>query len=168
MGPAVLGKRGKEDIKLFLGKTDDVGSCFFSELFKIELGGSAKCFEGGCRSERGWGADDVWVGINGGGFKRVGVDESNAGAGGGVRILWGLGDIDVIWARARGGEEGEAGDDELELEFGTGGNGGRPGDDTQGTGEYWRRGLPGLGLFQVLWGLLRTLLTTSRAAAEFS
>jgi len=32
-------------------------------------------------------------------------------------------------------EEGETGDDELELEFGTGGNGGRPGDDgRQGAG----------------------------------
>jgi len=43
--------------------------------------------------------------------------------------LWGLWNVDVIGARACGCEEGEAGDDELELEFGTGGNGGRPGDD---------------------------------------
>jgi len=34
-----------------------------------------------------------------------------------------------VGAGASGYEEGEAGDDELELEFGTGGNGGRPGDD---------------------------------------
>jgi len=37
--------------------------------------------------------------------------------------------VDVIGARACGLEEGEAGDGELETEFGTGGNGGQPGDD---------------------------------------
>jgi len=43
--------------------------------------------------------------------------------------LWGLWNVYVVGARTCGCEEGEAGDDELELEFGTGGNGGRPGDD---------------------------------------
>jgi len=43
--------------------------------------------------------------------------------------LWGLWDVVVVGARASGFEEGEAGDDELKAEFGTGGNGGRPGDD---------------------------------------
>jgi len=40
-----------------------------------------------------------------------------------------LGDVDIVRARARGCEKGETRDNELELEFGTGGNGGRPGDD---------------------------------------
>jgi len=74
MGPAVLGERGKEGVKLCLGETDDVVSGFFSELFKIELGDGAKCFEGGCGSERGWGADNVGVGVNGGRLKSVQVD----------------------------------------------------------------------------------------------
>jgi len=43
--------------------------------------------------------------------------------------LWGLWNVDVVGARASGGKEGEAGDNELKAEFGTGGNGGRPGDD---------------------------------------
>jgi len=43
--------------------------------------------------------------------------------------LWGLWDVVVVGARASGFEEGEARDDELKMEFGTGGNGGRPGND---------------------------------------
>ena len=43
--------------------------------------------------------------------------------------MGGLGGIDVVGAGASGCEEREAGDDELELEFGAGSNGGRPGDD---------------------------------------
>jgi len=124
-----LGEWGKEGVEFFLGKVDDVGSSVFTELFEVKLGSGAKSFEGGCGSKRGWGADDIWVGIDGGGFKGVGVDEGNASADGGGRILWGLWDVDVVGARAHGCEEGEAGDDELETEFGTGGNGGRPGDD---------------------------------------
>ena len=129
MGPAVLGEWGKEGVKLFLGEADDVGGGVFSELFKVELGSGAKGFEGGCGSKRGWGADDVWVGVNGGGLKGVGVDEGDAGTGRGCGILGGLWDVDVVGAGAGGCEEGEAGDNELELEFGTGGNGGRPGDN---------------------------------------
>jgi len=129
MGPAVLGEWGKEGVKLFLGEMDDVGGSVFTELFKVELGRGAKSFKGGCRSERGWGADDVWIGIDGGGLKGVGVDEGDAGAGRRCGVLGRLGDINVVGAGASGCEEGEAGDDELELEFGTGGNGGRPGDD---------------------------------------
>ena len=124
-----MGEWGKEGVEFFLGKADDVGSSVFTKLFEVELGSGAKSFEGGCGSKRGWGADDVWVGIDGGGLKGVGVDEGNAGAGGGGRILWGLWDVDVVGARACGCEEGEAGDDELKREFRTGGNGGRPGDD---------------------------------------
>jgi len=74
VGPAVLGEWGKEGVKLFLGEADDVGGGFFSELFKIELGGSAKCFEGGGGSERGWRTDNVGVGVSGGGLKGVRVD----------------------------------------------------------------------------------------------
>ena len=48
--PAVLGEWGKEGVKFGLGKADDVGSRFFSKLFKIELGGSAKCFRSGLGS----------------------------------------------------------------------------------------------------------------------
>jgi len=132
MGPAVLGERGKEGVKLCLGEADDVGGGVFSELLKVELSNGAKGFEGGCRSKRGWGADNVWVGINGGGLEGVGVDEGNAGAGRRGGVLGGLGNIDVVWARACGYEEGEAGDNELRA----GGNGGRPGDDGgRGTGD---------------------------------
>jgi len=74
MGPAVLGEWGEEGVKLFLGKVDNVDGSFFSELFKIELGGSAKCFKGGGGSERGWRVDNVGVGVNGGGLKGVRVD----------------------------------------------------------------------------------------------
>jgi len=48
--PAVLGEWGKERVKLGLSKTDDMGSGFFSELFKVELGGGVKCFRSGLRS----------------------------------------------------------------------------------------------------------------------
>ena len=41
--------------------------------------------------------------------------------------MWGLWAILVVGARTSGFEEREAGDDELERELGTGGNGGRPG-----------------------------------------
>jgi len=81
MGPAVLGERGKERVKFFLGDADDVGGRFFTKLFKVELGSGAKGFEGGCRSERGWGANDVWVGIDGGGLEGVGVNKGDAGTG---------------------------------------------------------------------------------------
>jgi len=129
LGPTVLGEWGKEGVELGLSKTDDVGGGFFSEFFEIELGSGAESLEGGCGSKRGRGADDVGVGINGGGLKGVGVDEGDAGAGRQGGVLGGLWNINVVGARAYGFEEGEAGDDELELEFGTGGNGGRPGDD---------------------------------------
>jgi len=93
------------------------------------MGVGVKSFEGGCRSRRGRGVDDIWVGIDRGGLEGVGVNEGDAGTGRRGGILGGLGDVDVVGARARGCEEGEAGDDKLELEFGTGGNSGRPGDD---------------------------------------
>jgi len=129
LGPTVLGERGKEGVELGLSKMDDGGGGFFSKLFKVELGRGAEGFESRCG--RGWrrGANDVGVRIDRGGFKSVQVDEGDAGAGRRCGILGGLGDIDVVGARARGCEEGEAGDGELELEFGTGGNGGRPGDN---------------------------------------
>jgi len=124
-----LGERGKEGVEFFLGEADDVSSGVLSELFKVELGSGAKSFEGRCGSKRGRGSDDVWVGIDGGGLKGIGVDEGNAGAGQRGGILGGLGDVDTVGARASGFKEGEAGDDKLKAEFGTGGNGGRPGDD---------------------------------------
>ena len=128
LGPTVLSEWGKEDVELSLSETDDVGSGFFSELFKIKLGSGTKCFEGGCGSEQGWGTDDIGVGINGGGLKGVWVDEGNASTGRRCRVLGGLGDKDIVWARACGLEVGVTRDDELEAEFGTG-SGGRPGDD---------------------------------------
>jgi len=128
VAPTVLVERGKEGVELCLGKTDDVGGGFFSELFKIELGGGTKCFEGGCGSGWGRGADNIGVGINGGGLKGVRVDEGNAGTCRRRRVLGGLGDVDIVGAGAHGNKEGEARDDKLKLEFGTGGNGGRPGD----------------------------------------
>jgi len=129
MRPAILGEWGKEGVELFLGEVDDVGGSVFTELFEVKLGSRAKSFEGGCGSKQGWGADDIWVGIDGGGLKGIGVDKGDAGADRQGGILGGLGDVDIVRAGARGYEEREAGDDELELEFGTGGNGGRPGDD---------------------------------------
>ena len=81
LGPTVLSERGKEGVELFLGKADDVSGGFFSELLKVKLGRGAKSFEGWCGSERGWGADDVGIGVNGGGLECVRVDESDAGAG---------------------------------------------------------------------------------------
>jgi len=50
VAPTVLGEWGKEGVELFLGEADDVGGCFFSELFKVELGGGAKCFLSGLGS----------------------------------------------------------------------------------------------------------------------
>jgi len=129
VAPTILGEWGKKGIEFFLGKADNVGSSVFTELFEVELGSGTKSFEGGCRSKRGWGTDDVWVGINGGGLEGVGVDKGDASTGRRGGILGGLGDVDVVGARACWYKKGEAGDVELELEFRTGGNGGRPGDD---------------------------------------
>jgi len=129
VAPTILGERGKEGVELFLGEADDVSGGVLSKLFKLELSSGAKSFEGGCGSRRGWGADDVWVRINGSGLEGVGVDEGDAGAGRRCGILGGLGAIDVVGAGAGGSEKGEVGDDELKRECGTGGNGGRPGDD---------------------------------------
>jgi len=50
VAPTILGERGKEGVKFGLGETDDVGGGFFSELFKIELGGGVKCFRSGLGS----------------------------------------------------------------------------------------------------------------------
>jgi len=129
LSPTVLGEWGKEGVELGLSEMNDGGGGFFSKLLEVELGSGAEGFDSRCG--RGWrrGANDVGVRIDGGGLKSVWVDEGDAGAGRRGRILGGLGDVNVVGARARGLEEGEAGDDELELEFGTGGNGGRPGDN---------------------------------------
>jgi len=129
LGPTVLGEWGKEGVELGLSKTDDGGGGFFSKLLEVELGSGAEGFDSRCG--RGWrrGANDVGVRITGGGLKSVRIDKGDACAGRRCGILGGLRDIDVVGARACGLEEGEAGDGELELEFGTGGNGGRPGDN---------------------------------------
>jgi len=50
VAPTILGERGKEGVEFSLGKADNVGSSFFSELFKVELGGGAKCFCSGLGS----------------------------------------------------------------------------------------------------------------------
>jgi len=128
LGPTVLGEWGKEGVELGLSKTDDGSGGFFSKLLEVELGSGAEGFKSRCG--RGWrrGANDVGVRIDGGGFKSVQVDEGDAGACRQCGILGGLGDVDVVGAGARGCKEGEAGDDELELELGAGSNGGRPGD----------------------------------------
>ena len=112
-----------------MSKTDDGGSGFSSKLLEVKLGSGAEGFKSRCG--RGWrrGANDVGVRIDNGGLKSVRVDKGDAGAGRRCRILGGLGDVDVVGAGAGGLEKGEVGDDELDLELGTGGNGGRPGDD---------------------------------------
>ena len=81
VAPTVLVEWGKEGVELFLGEADDVGGSFFSKFFEVELSSGAEGLESGCGGERGWGADDVGVGIDGGGLKGVGVDKGNAGAG---------------------------------------------------------------------------------------
>jgi len=50
VAPTILVEWGKEGVELCLSKTDDVGGSFFSELFEIKLGGSAKCFCSGLGS----------------------------------------------------------------------------------------------------------------------
>jgi len=50
VAPTVLVEWGEEGVKLCLGETNDVGGGFFSELFKVKLSGSAKCFRSGLRS----------------------------------------------------------------------------------------------------------------------
>jgi len=50
VAPTVLVEQGKEGVELCLGKTDNVGSGFFSELFKVELSGGAKCLLSGLGS----------------------------------------------------------------------------------------------------------------------
>ena len=79
--PAVLGEWGKEGVKLCLSKMDNFSGSFFSKLLKVKLGSGVKCFNSGCGSERGQGADNIWVGIDRGGFKGVWVNEGDAGTG---------------------------------------------------------------------------------------
>jgi len=50
VAPTVLVEQGKEGVEFGLGKVDDVGGSFFSKLFKVKLGGSAKCFRSGLGS----------------------------------------------------------------------------------------------------------------------
>jgi len=50
VAPTILGEWGKEGVEFFLGKADDVGGGFFSELFEVELSGGAKCLLSGLRS----------------------------------------------------------------------------------------------------------------------
>ena len=143
-----MGEWGKEGVKLFLGEADDVGGSVFTKLFEVELGSGAKGFEGGCGSRRGWGSDDIWVGIDGGGLKGIRVDEGNAGAGRRGGILGGLGDVNVVGARARRLEEGKPGTANSNWSSGleaTVGDQGTMGDDARGLVGDWRRGLPGLG-----------------------
>ena len=124
LGPTVLGKQGKKGVELSLSKMDDVSGGFFPKEFEVKLSVGAECFDGGYRSERGWGVDNVRVGINRGGLKDVWVNKGDAGVGKQGGVLGGLRNIDVIWAGTGGCKEGEAGDNELKAEFGTGGNSG--------------------------------------------
>ena len=50
VAPTVLVEWGKEGVEFGLGKVDDVGGGFFSELFKIELSSGAKCLLSGLGS----------------------------------------------------------------------------------------------------------------------
>ena len=127
--PAVLGEWGKEGIEFCLGKADDMGGSFLSKLFKIELGSSTKCFNSGCGSGQGQRMDDVGVWVNGGGLEGVQVNEGDAAVSKQGGVLGGLRNIDVVGGGTSGCKEGEAGDDKLKWEFGTGGNGGQPGDN---------------------------------------
>ena len=79
--PIVLIEWREEAVKFCLGKADNVGGSMFSKLFKIKLGCSAKGFEGGLWGRWGQGSDDVRVGVNGAGFKGVGVNEGDVGVG---------------------------------------------------------------------------------------
>jgi len=81
LGPTVLGEWGKERVELSLSKIDNGGSGFFSKLLKVKLGSSTESFNGRCGSGWGWGADNVWVGINGGGLESVRVDKGDTSAG---------------------------------------------------------------------------------------
>ena len=80
--PIVLSEWGKETVKFSLGEADDVGGSLFTKLFKVELCRSAKGFEGGFRGRRGWGSDNIGVGVDKTGFKGVGVNEEDVGVGG--------------------------------------------------------------------------------------
>jgi len=62
-----------------------------------------------------------------------------------VEYCGGLWNVLVVGTRAGGFEEGEARDGELEEELGTGGNGGRPGDNRRqcGTGGVLETGASG-------------------------
>jgi len=50
VAPTVLVEWGKEGVEFCLGEADDVGSGFFSELFKVKLSGGAKCLLSGLGS----------------------------------------------------------------------------------------------------------------------
>ena len=111
--PIVLIERREETVKFSLGEADDVGGCLFTKLFEVELGCGVKGFEGGLWSGRGWGLDNIGVGVDGTGFEGVGVKEEDVRVGrrGGVD---------------RGGcriNKRKAGDDKLRA----GSNSGRPG-----------------------------------------
>ena len=69
--PIFLIKWQKEDVKFFLGDTNDVGSCFFTELFEVKLSRSTKGFKGGLWGRQGWGLDNIGAGVNGVGLEGV-------------------------------------------------------------------------------------------------
>jgi len=50
VAPTVLVEWGKEGVELCLSETDDMGSGFFSKLFKVKLGSNMKCFHSGLGS----------------------------------------------------------------------------------------------------------------------
>jgi len=50
VAPTVLIERGEKGVELCLSKADNMGSGFFSELFKIKLSSGAKCLLSGLGS----------------------------------------------------------------------------------------------------------------------
>jgi len=74
--------------------------------------------------------------------------------------LWGLWNVPVVGARTSGFKEGEAGDGELEEEFGTGGNSGRPGDNGGrcGTGRVLETGASGTWVIPCVVGTVEDIV----------
>ena len=79
--PIVLSEWGEEAVKFSLGKADNMGSCMFTKLFKIELSCSAKGFKSGLQGRWGQGLDNIGVGVDGTGLKGVQVNEEDIGVG---------------------------------------------------------------------------------------
>ena len=75
--PIFLIEWRKEAVEFGLGKTDYMGGCMFTKLFKVEFGHGVKGFKGGLWGRRGWGLDNVGAGVNGAGLEGVQVNKGN-------------------------------------------------------------------------------------------